>query len=107
MGFSLRRAEQDFERLRRERIEEIQPDEDDLEDVWAEILLLCVPSYPASRKCWSDARVCARRRGGFVQVGFSEGINWLDEYIGDLALTELETVSEGSAQRVWRKRDSA
>ena len=36
MGFSLRRAEQDFERLRRERIEEIQPDEDDLEDVWAE-----------------------------------------------------------------------
>ena len=36
MGFSLRRAEQDFESLRRERIKEIQPDEDDLEDVWAE-----------------------------------------------------------------------
>lgn len=36
MGFSLRRAEQDFDSLRRERIEEIQPDEDDREDVWAE-----------------------------------------------------------------------
>ena len=36
MGFSLRRAEQDFERLRKERLEEMQPDEDDLEDIWAE-----------------------------------------------------------------------
>jgi hypothetical protein len=36
MGFSLRRAELDFERLRRERIEEMQPDEDDSEDFWAE-----------------------------------------------------------------------
>jgi hypothetical protein len=36
MGFTLQRAEQDFERLRLEHLEEIQPDEDDTEDVWAE-----------------------------------------------------------------------
>jgi len=36
MGFSLRRAEQDFERLRKEHVEELIPDEDDPEDLWAE-----------------------------------------------------------------------
>jgi HEPN/Toprim N-terminal domain 1 len=36
MGFSLQRAQQDFEHLRREHLEEIQPEDDGLEDVWAE-----------------------------------------------------------------------
>jgi hypothetical protein len=29
-----------------------------------------------------------RRASGFVQVGFSEVINWLDEHVGDLSSIE-------------------
>lgn len=36
MGFTLRRAEQDFERLRIKHLEELHPDEDDTEDIWEE-----------------------------------------------------------------------
>ena len=67
MGFSLRRAEQDFESLRRERIKEIQPDEDDLEDVWAgesrtEIERLTFADYASNLRSVMQRKSCVRSR---------------------------------------------